>query len=123
MNPPICPLELPTPLGLAGIGARVGESPRPGAGSDSQTPGARQEPAQGTSPWAPGPKKDGRRGRNRDGLPTPRRGVREVSNRNLTVVWTPAEFRAAVTELRALAADNNDSLAPVIDITSRERLA
>ena len=72
MNPPICPLELPTPMGLAGIGARVGESPRPGAGSDSQTPGARQEPAQGTSPWAPGPKKDGRRGRNRDGDGPPR---------------------------------------------------
>jgi hypothetical protein len=43
-----------------------------------------------------------------------------VSNIRLTPVWTPAEFRAMVTDLRALAAPERDDLAPVIDINTRK---
>lgn len=40
-----------------------------------------------------------------------------------TTIWTPEDFRRTVIQLRALAAPERDSLAPVIDIRTRERLA
>lgn len=46
-----------------------------------------------------------------------------MSDIRLTAVWTPADFRAAVTDLRALAYPERDQVAPVIDIHTRERLA
>jgi len=46
-----------------------------------------------------------------------------VSHNRLTVVWTPADLRAAITQLRAQIAAENTDPAPVIDITTRERLA
>ena len=66
---------------------------------------------------------NGRRWANTDGLPTTRKRETAVSNGNLTAIWTPADFRAAVIELRALAAAEHDTMAPVIDITTRERIA
>jgi hypothetical protein len=45
-----------------------------------------------------------------------------VSKIRLTPVWTPAEFRAMVTDLRALAAPERDEVAPVIDINTRRRI-
>lgn len=65
---------------------------------------------------------NGRRCVNTDGLPTTRERDRAVSNRDITAVWTPEDFRAAVIELRALAFPDRDQLAPVIDITTRERI-
>jgi len=38
-------------------------------------------------------------------------------------IWTPDDFRAVVTALRALGAEEHDEPAPVIDIRTRERLA
>jgi len=38
-------------------------------------------------------------------------------------IWTPDDFRAVVTALRALGAEERDEPAPVIDIRTRERLA
>lgn len=43
-----------------------------------------------------------------------------VSKDRLTEVWTPEDFRAAVTDLRALAAPERDQLAPVVDIRTRK---
>lgn len=42
---------------------------------------------------------------------------------NFNPIWTTDDFRATVTQLRALAADERDQLAAVIDICTRERLA
>lgn len=66
---------------------------------------------------------NGRRWVNTDGLTTTRKRERAVIKKNLTAVWTPEDFRAAVIELRALVAAEHNNLAPVIDITSRERIA
>ena len=43
-----------------------------------------------------------------------------MSKDRLTVAWTPAEFRAVVTDLRALAAPERQDVAPVIDIRTRK---
>ena len=66
---------------------------------------------------------NGRRWVNTDGLTTTRKRERAVIKPNLTAVFTPEDFRAAVIELHALAAAENTTVAPVIDITTRERIA
>lgn len=38
-------------------------------------------------------------------------------------IWSTEDFRAAVTELRALAVAERPDIAPVIDIRTRERIA
>jgi hypothetical protein len=38
-------------------------------------------------------------------------------------IWTPDDFRATVTQIRALAAPERATAAPVIDIRTRERIA
>ena len=38
-------------------------------------------------------------------------------------IWSPDDFRAVVTALRALGAEERDEPAPVIDIRTRERIA
>ena len=38
-------------------------------------------------------------------------------------IWTPADFRATVTQIRAMAAPERATIAPVIDIRTRERIA
>lgn len=62
----------------------------------------------------------GRRGAHRDGRVHPIKRGNEVDP---TTIWTPEDFRRTVIQLRALAAPEGDSLAPVIDIRTRERLA
>lgn len=62
----------------------------------------------------------GRRGRNRDGRATTEREVTAVSDNRLTAVWTPEDFRRAVTDLRALAHPDRGEVAPVIDIRTRK---
>ena len=61
----------------------------------------------------------GRRGGHRDG-PAHYETETAVSKIRLTPVWTPAEFRAMVTDLRALAAPERENVAPVIDIRTRK---
>ena len=39
-----------------------------------------------------------------------------------TPVWTPTDFRALVTELRAMAAEHNATEAPVFDIRTGKRI-
>lgn len=46
-----------------------------------------------------------------------------MSDRNLTVIWTPADLRAAVTAIRAMGQPYLGVVAPVIDIRTRERIA
>jgi len=46
-----------------------------------------------------------------------------VSDREFTVIWTPADLRALVTAARASAAPELAIVAPVIDIKTRERIA
>lgn len=67
--------------------------------------------------------KKGRRGAHRDGPTHHRERGTAVSTPILEIVWTPEDFRAVVTGLRALGAEEYDTLAPVIDITTRARLA
>jgi len=43
-----------------------------------------------------------------------------VSDYRISAIWTPADFRRAVTDLRALAYPERDQLAPVIDIRTRK---
>lgn len=62
----------------------------------------------------------GRRGRNRDGRPTTTERGKAVSDNRLTAVWTPEDFRRAVTDLRALAHPDRGEVAPVIDIRTRK---
>lgn len=64
----------------------------------------------------------GRRGRNRDGRAHHREGVNAVSTKNLTVIWTPDDLRAAVTAIRALGEPELAAVAPVIDIKTRKRI-
>lgn len=65
----------------------------------------------------------GRRGRNRDGLVHRNNRGDAVNRQDLTVIWTPEDLRAAVTAARALAEPDLGVVAPVIDITTRERIA
>ena len=46
-----------------------------------------------------------------------------MSNNDFHPIWTGADFRAAVTALRALASPEYDEVAPVIDIRTRRRIA
>ena len=66
--------------------------------------------------------KSGRRSCPSGGLSTTERGT-AVNREDLSAIWTPGDFRDMVMAIRAVPAPELASIAPVIDIKSRERLA